>query len=102
LIRVEARGHQLGADTHDPAHQSAHAKTLLTRRRLSDSIRTWYLVDERSNLAGRAVLEKESQNDPDRLFSHAPIDADVRDKPIEKFIHHPTPSTALTADWPNH
>jgi hypothetical protein len=43
------------------------------------------------NLVGRAILKKESQNDSDRFFGHDSIDANVRDKSIEKFVHHPTP-----------
>src|SRR4029079_4176231 len=35
------------------------------------------------------------QDDPNRFLSHAPIHADLADETIEKFVHGPTPSTAL-------
>ena len=60
-----------------------------------DGLRSGHLVDERLNLVGRTFLEKESQNDSNRFLGHAPIDANLGDETIEKFVHGPTPSAAL-------
>ena len=63
--------------------------------RLNGGLRTGHLVDERSNFVGRTFLEKESQNDSNCFLGHTPVDADLGDKTIEKFVHGPTPSAAL-------
>jgi hypothetical protein len=58
------------------------------------------LIDERLNFIGRTFLEQESQNDSNRLLSHAAINTDFGDKTIEKFVHCPTPSAALIGGLP--
>jgi hypothetical protein len=54
------------------------------------------------NFVGRTFLEKESQNDTDRFLGHPPIHANLGDETIEKIVHGPLPSAALTADCSNH
>ena len=51
-------------------------------------------------LSGRTLLQQESEDDADGLFGDRLINADIRDKTRDKFVHGPTryALTALTAD----
>jgi hypothetical protein len=57
------------------------------------------------NFVGRALLEKESQNNSNCFLGDASFNASIGDETVEKFVHGPcTPSTAphSLADWLNH